>query len=115
MNLTAWQMEVTAGELFTVCSALCILTGFDLWISQKRWKQGVKDLNPVVQHFVKKGGTEVGLLALGAINLLVLAAAFMYLPLIFVLLGGKLTLASIQLRSLIENEYSNSDQPPIRQ
>ena len=112
--MTTWQVEVTPAGLFTVCSALCILTGLDLWISQKRWKQGIRDLNPVVQHFVKSSGTTVGLLALTAINLLVIAAALLYLPLIFVLLGGKLTLASIQLRSLIENEYSNSDQSKLR-
>jgi ABC-type proline/glycine betaine transport system permease subunit len=114
VNLTAWQMVVTPVALLTVCSFLCILIGFDLWISQKRWQTGARDLNPVVQHFVKNHGPTVGLLALGAINCLVMAAALMYLPLMFVLLGGKLALASIQLRSLLENEYSNAKQPQLR-
>jgi uncharacterized membrane protein len=108
--LTTWLVVVTPLELLTVCSALCILTGLDLWISHKRWKAGYRDLNPVVQHFVKKGGTTVGVLALAAINLLVIAASFLYLPLTCILLGGKLALASLQLRSLIENEYSDAQQ-----
>ena len=102
------QVVATPQALLIVFSLLCILTGLDLWISQKRWKQGVKDLNPVVQHFVKTQGPTVGLLALAAINVLILAAAFLYLPLIFVLLGGKIALASLQLRSLI-NEHSDAD------
>lgn len=89
--------------LLLISSILCILIGLDLWISQKRWKRGIRDLNPVVQHFVKTQGPTVGLLALGAINLLVVAAAFLYLPLTLVLVGAKAALASIQLRSLIEN------------
>ena len=67
----------------------------------------MQDLNPVVQHFVKNHGPTIGLLILASLNLLVMAAAFLYLPLVFVLLGGKLTLASLQARSLI-NEYSNA-------
>jgi hypothetical protein len=74
-----------------------------LWISQKRWKQGVPDLNPIVQHFASTHGPTIGLMALGGINLLVMAAAFLYLPLVWMLVGGKLALASIQIRSLIEN------------
>lgn len=101
---------IEARGLLPISSALCILIGLDLWISQKRWKQGIRDLNPVVQHFVKKHGIFAGLLSLGAINLLVMAAAFLYLPLVWMLLGGKLALASIQIRSLLENEYSNSKQ-----
>jgi len=74
-----------------------------LKISLIRWKQGIADLNPVVQHFAKNHGNFVGLLTLSGINLLVMAAAFLYLPLVWMLLGGKLALASIQIRSLIEN------------
>ena len=88
--------------LALITSALLGLIGFDLWLSSKRWKQGIPDLNPVVQHFVKKS-TTLGLLALGATNLLVMAAAFLYLPLLWMLLGGKMALASLQLRSLILN------------
>jgi hypothetical protein len=101
--LITWLVEVTPGELLTACSGLLCLIGLDLWISAKRWKQGHRDLNPVVQHFVKNHGVTVGLLVMSAMNLLIVAAALMYLPLIFVLLGGKLTLASIQLRSLYEH------------
>ena len=101
------QVVATPQALLIVFSLLCILTGLDLWISQKRWKQGAKDLNPVVQHFASKS-TLLGLLALASINLLVIAAAFLYLPLILILLGGKLALASLQLRSLI-NEHSDAD------
>lgn len=95
-------MEVTL-EALLLGFSLCILTGLDLWISQKRWKQGVRDLNPIVQHFVKNHGPTIGLLALAGINLLVAAVAFLYLPLVWMLVGGKLALASLQLRSLIEN------------
>jgi hypothetical protein len=101
--LTTLQVVGTPGALLSVFSLLCILTGLDLWISQRRWKAGIKDLNPLVQHFAKKG-TILGLLALGATNLLVMAAAFLYLPLTLVLLGGKMALASLQLRSLLENK-----------
>jgi hypothetical protein len=101
--LTTWLVAVTPAALLTVCSGLLCLTGLDLKISSMRWKQGARDLNPVVQHFVKNHGPTVGMLALASINLLVIAAAFLYLPLVWMLLGGKLTLASIQLRSLIEN------------
>ena len=114
-------MEATAAcigvrGLLLISSLLLCLTGLDLWISAKRWKQGVRDLNPVVQHFVKKNGTGVGLLALGAINLLVMAAAFLYLPLVLVLLGGKMALASLQLRSLMEtnNVNCNTNQSNLR-
>jgi hypothetical protein len=89
-------------ESFSLCAALLVLIGLDLKISSMRWKQGATDLNPIVQHFASKS-TTLGLLSLSAINLLVMAAAFQYLPLVWMLLGGKLALASIQLRSLIEN------------
>jgi hypothetical protein len=102
-----WQMVVTPAALLTVCSLLCILIGLDLWISQKRWRQGHKDLNPVVQHFVKNHGPTVGLLALGAINLLILAGALLYIPALLILLGAKLALASLQLRSLMETNNVN--------
>lgn len=82
--------------------SLCILIGLDLKISVMRWKQGYRDLNPVVQHFVKSSPT-VGALALLATNLLVTAAAFLYQPLVWMLIGGKLALASLQLRSLYES------------
>jgi hypothetical protein len=80
--------------------ALCILTGLDLKITQMRWKLGATDLNPIVEHFRKTSGPTVGLLMLAAINLLVLAAATRYQPLLWMLLGGKLSLASLQFRSL---------------
>lgn len=86
---------------FLTGSLLCLI-GLDLKLSFNRWKQGVRDLNPVVQHFVKKDPV-LGLLTLAAINILVMAAAFLYLPLVWMLLGGKLALASLQIRSLIEN------------
>lgn len=85
-------------ELILTCTLLG-LTGLDLWISQKRWKQGSPDLNPVVQHFAKQSHL-AGSLVLATLNLLVMAAASLYQPLLWMLLGGKLTLASIQLRSL---------------
>jgi hypothetical protein len=88
---------------FRLCAALLILIGLDLKISITRWRQGVRDLNPIVQHFVKHSGVMTGALALLALNLMVGAAAFMYLPLVWMLLGGKLSLFSLQLRSLIEN------------
>jgi len=69
-----------------------------------RWKQGIADLNPIVQHFVKNHGNFVGLLTLSGINLLVMAAAFLYLPLVWILVGGKLALASLQIRSFIEQD-----------
>jgi hypothetical protein len=101
--LTILQAGDTLAAQLTACSlcaSLLLLTGLDLKISQMRWKQGASDLNPVVQHFVKNHGPTAGTLALGSINLLVIAAAFLYLPLAWMLLGSKLTLASIQLRSL---------------
>lgn len=114
--MITWLVGATVTEQltgFSLLGALLCLTGLDLWISAKRWKQGVADLNPVVQHFVKTTGVAAGVLALGAINLLVMAAAFLYLPLVWMLVGGKLALASLQIRSLI-NEYSNSEQPKLR-
>jgi hypothetical protein len=104
-------VAVTPVALFIVCSSLLCLIGLDLWISVKRWKQGSRDLNPVVQHFVKNHGPTVGSLSLLSINLLVVAAAFQYIPLLWMLLGSKIALASIQIRSLMENEYSNPRQP----
>jgi hypothetical protein len=91
----------------SLCVGLLILIGLDLKISSMRWKIGVKDLNPIVNHFAKNHGMRAGLLALGGINLLVMAAATLYPSLLWMLLGGKLSLASLQIRSLIENEYSN--------
>lgn len=93
-------------SVYSLCVALLILIGFDLWISAKRWKRGVRDLNPIVQHFASMN-IPAGLLALAGINLLVTAAAFLYLPLVWMLVGGKLSLASLQLRSYLENEYRN--------
>jgi hypothetical protein len=93
--------------LLTVFS-LCALTGLDLWISNKRWKAGAKDLNPVVQHFVKNHGTTVGSLSLAAINLIVIAAASLCLPGLLILLGAKIALAALQIRSIIENADSHS-------
>lgn len=87
---------------FSLGAVLCILIGLDLKISAMRWKRGARDLNPVVQHFAKKSST-AGVLALGAVNLLVTAAAFLYLPLVWMLVGGKLALAGLQLRSLYES------------
>lgn len=86
---------------FSICAGLLILTGFDLWISHKRWKQGFKDLNPLVQHFVKTSGPVAGLLSLGAINLLLIAGCILYLPAAIFLLGAKTALATLQVRSLI--------------
>lgn len=100
--MTTWLLAVTPVALLTV---------FDLWISHKRWKLGIRDLNPVVQHFVKQSPA-CGLLALTTINVLVITIACLYRPLILVLLGGKLTLASLQLRSLYE--YRNPQQSELR-
>lgn len=97
------DIHVGPRSVFSLLCTLLVLTGLDLWISAKRWKQGARDLNPIVEHFRLNHGSVVGLLALGGINLLVMAAAFLYLPLVWMLLGGKLALASLQLRSLIEN------------
>jgi hypothetical protein len=97
--------ELTTASL---CAALLILIGLDCKISSMRWKQGARDLNPVVQHFVKNHGPSIGALALLVINLLVMSAAFMYLPLVWMLLGGKLVLANLQLRSLYESRQSGS-------
>ena len=83
--------------------SLCILIGLDLKISQKRWKQGARDLNPIVEHFRTSQGSAAGLLALAGINLLVVAVAFLCQPLVWMLIGGKLALASLQLRSLYEH------------
>lgn len=93
------------GPTFLIGALLC-LTGLDLRISFERWKQGSPDLNPVVQHFVRNHGPVVGVLALASINLLVIAAASMYTPLLWMLTGGKLSLAAIQIRSKV-NEYRN--------
>jgi hypothetical protein len=87
-------------EGFSLCAACLILTGLDLKISTMRWRLGASDLNPLVQHFVKHSGNMTGALALLVINLLVITAAFQYRPLVWMLLGGKLALASIQIRSL---------------
>src|SRR5277367_4636237 len=100
------QVVGTPEALLSVFSSLLCLTGLDLWISAKRWKQGARDLNPVVQHFVKNHGPVVGTLVLAVLNCLVIAAAFLYLPLVLVLLGAKLALASLQLRSLLETKHN---------
>lgn len=78
---------------------LCLI-GLDLKISSMRWEQGSHDLNPIVEHF-RRVNVRVGLLALCANNLLVLAAANLYQPLLWMLAGSKLSLANLQLRSLI--------------
>jgi len=101
--LATWQVAVTPVALLIVCSGLLCLIGLDLRISSIRWKRGIPDLNPIVEHFRMNHGPTVGMLALGSINLLVMVAAFQYLPLVFMLLGGKMALASLQLRSLILN------------
>jgi hypothetical protein len=104
----AGDTVVCIGEtgLLLISSALLCLIGLDLKISYMRWKQGIKDLNPLVQHFVKIKPI-YGVLALANLNLLIMAAAFQYLPLVWMLLGGKLALATLQIRSLIENVSSN--------
>jgi hypothetical protein len=86
-----------------VLLALWLLIGLDLTISHARWKRGIRDLNPIVEHFRKTNGPTVGLLALGALNLLVLAAASLWAPGFYILLGSKLTLLSFQLRSFNVN------------
>ena len=102
--------------LLLISSALCILIGLDLWISQKRWKQGVKDLNPVVQFGVKNYGRLGGSSALLASNLILLTGLWLLdMPMLLaIFLGVKLGLASLQIRSLIENEYSNSGKSQLR-
>lgn len=96
--MTTWLAGVILAALLIGCN-LCLI-GLDCKISSMRWKQGAMDLNPVVQHFVKNHGPTVGILTLVTINLLILAAACLYVPLLWMLLGGKLALASLQLRSL---------------
>ena len=92
----------TEVQVLLLISSLLCLIGLDCKISMTRWTKGYRDLNPIVQHFVKTTTPVGGVLALCVINLLVIAAASFYLPLLWMLLGGKLALASLQIRSLLE-------------
>lgn len=86
----------------SLCAGILILTGIDLKISSMRWKLGFKDLNPVVQYGVKNYGTTGGMAALLALNISLLVLFLPFDHLLAILFGAKLTLGTIQLRSLIE-------------
>ena len=98
-------------ETFSLCAGLLILTGLDLKISAMRWAQGSRELNPLVAHALTHGKT-IGLLTLAATNVLLISLALLWIPAALILLGAKMALATIQLRSLYE--HSNSRLTPVR-
>lgn len=68
-----------------------------------RWKSGIRDLNPLLQYCVKSQGVSGGLVALLLLNLVWLTVLIWHPTLLAIYFGGKLSLAALQLRSLIEN------------
>lgn len=88
---------------FSLCAGILILIGLDCKISAKRWKAGFKDLNPILQYAVKNHGVIGGIAALLVLNLAILALLSEHTILLSILFGGKLSLATLQIRSLIEN------------
>lgn len=86
-----------------LCAGVLILTGLDLQTSWTRWKQGSKDLNPLVEYFRQIGPWE-GAAALLWLNLTVLTGLLLlgWFGILEMLLGAKLALAAIQIRSKIE-------------
>ena len=94
-----------------VLGSLCILIGLDLRISQTRWKifGPEVELNPLVRLFVREKQGAFGFLLC---NLPAFLLAILFPPLAFMLLGAKISLCALQLRSLQLNEHSNPRQSP---
>jgi hypothetical protein len=67
-----------------------------------RWRKGIRDLNPLVAHGVKKYGIIGGQAALLALNLVLVILLAPFLIPLAVLFGAKLGLASLQIRSFVE-------------
>jgi hypothetical protein len=93
--------------VYKLCAGLLILIGLDLKISAMRWRQGSCDLNPLLQYCVKNFGILGGQAALLVSNLLILSLFINVPTILATILGAKIALASIQLRSLL-NEHRNS-------
>lgn len=91
---------MTDTSINLVVLLLCsILIGVDCKISSLRWKQ-YGDLNPLVNYALKTWGEKTGLATLIGSNLLLLALLSTSPRLLLVLLGAKMSLAVLQLKSL---------------
>jgi hypothetical protein len=87
-------------QVLSAC--ILILIGLDLRISYSRWKAfGSRiELNPLVRYFVRTQGIQAGLAALLILNLAILGLLSRYPIPLAILLGAKLGLAVLQLKSL---------------
>lgn len=87
-------------DLLILCISL--LTGLDCRISWTRWKKlGPNcELNPLVRHMIHEGGEHLGLATLLMSNLAILAMICRFTIPLAILLGAKIALAALQIKSL---------------